>query len=311
MFRAVNRPTWKSASEADADLSVDDPVIGLEINGDARAFPIDFILRAHMANETIGGEDVTLSYCMLSNTAMAFKPELNGQKMRFITPMQWENNMMLYDAASGHLSQQIIGRDLNNPDADHVLSSFPTRIMPWAAWRKLHPDTKVMYHPPQTLFDRLVRAMLRSQFYVPNFKQEKPMFPTISEFDLRLPTKSEVLGVCVQDVCKAYPLTHLKQQPVTNDDLNGAPLLIAYDSEQDVADVFDRQHDGKTLTFRHETGSDGSFLLVDEETNSKWNMTGQAISGALEGSRLKAVTHYNRVLWFSWSNFYPETELAS
>jgi hypothetical protein len=306
LFPGLKQPKWISAADADAHLSPDEPIIGVEINNDARAYPLDAVLRPHLVTDTIGGEAVTMSYCMLCNSAMAFKPEVAQQRLDLMVPLQWENNLMLYDASTQNLIQQITGEIVQGPDSGQTLPTYPTRIMPWAAWQQLHPDTKVMHHPPQNWFDNLVRTMLRTQIFEPNLRQEKPFFPTISDIDSRLPNKAEVLGVCVQDACKAYPFTVLEQQHIINDDLHNTPLLIAYDPKQDAADVFFRQ----TLTFHHEMSADGSYLLIDEQTNSKWNLTGQAITGPLAGTQLKPYPHFSRVFWFSWINFYPQTELA-
>jgi hypothetical protein len=311
LFRSLNQPEWITVAEANDQLDPDEPVIGLEINGDARAYPVDTILRPHMVHDVVGGEAVTMSYCMLCNSAMAFKPAVAGEKQQFITPLQWENNLMLYDASSQHLVQQLTGRIIGGADEGEALQAFPTRIMPWSAWRQLHPETKVLHHPPRQLFDKMARTMFRTQIHEPNQVQEAPIFPTIEHFDPRLPNKSKVLGVCVQDACKAYPVTYLQQHHVVNDDLHDTPLLIVYDPELDAGDVFYREHAGKTLTFQQEIGPGGDLLLRDEETGSHWNVTGLAIAGSLEGSQLRPTTHFSRVYWFSWANFYPQTEVAS
>jgi len=89
------------------------------------------------------------------------------------------------------------------------------------------------------------------------------------------------------------------------------PLLVAYDPKLDIGDVFDRRFDGKVLTFGAGVSADGTLLLVDEETESKWNILGEAIEGPLQGNRLAPYPHFNRVFWFSWVNFFPDTDVAS
>ena len=311
LFRSLNQPDWISTDEANHHLQEEETVIGLEINGDARAYPVDMILRPHMVNDEIGGEAVTMSYCMLCNSAMAFKSAFRDEELSLITPLQWENNLMMYNPSTEHLVQQISGRIVGGRDDGESLQSYPTRIMPWRAWKKLHPDTSVLYHPPQNPFDSFVRKMFRTNIHEPNMVQEAPVFPTITRFDSRLPNKSRVLGVCLGEDCKAYPIDYLFRNPVMNDTLGEQLLLIAYDQKLDVADVFDRQYEGQTLTFRHEIDENGNFLLVDEQTASRWDMTGKAISGPFTGAQLQPYAHFNRVYWFSWFNFFPETRLAA
>jgi hypothetical protein len=311
MFINLRQPNWITAEEANKNLPSDEPIIGFEINEDARAIPVEPILRPHMIHDVVGGEDVTMSYCMLSNSSMVYKAEFGGEKMRLMTPLQWENNMMMYDPGSKHLIQQVTGRVVGGPDDGQALETFPTLMMSWGTWQQLHPDTKVLYHPPRKLFDKLIRTMMRTQFYEPNRRQEETLFPTIEQFDTRLPNKTEVLGICAGDVCRAYPFAYLEEHSVINEELDDEPLLVAYDPKRDVGDVFRRRQNGRPLTFRHEIEADGNCFLFDEETGSKWDMTGTAVAGPLEGSRLEPYAHFSRVFWFSWANFYPETELAS
>jgi hypothetical protein len=47
---------------------------------------------------------------------------------------------------------------------------------------------------------------------------------------------------------------------------------------------------------------------VDEATNSRWDVTGTAVSGPLAGTRLDQIHHLD-TFWFSWSTYQPGTEL--
>ena len=311
MFRSVRKPVWLPASEASSHYSEDEPVIGLEIDGDARAYPIDVVLRPHLVYDTVGGEAVTMTYCMLCNSAMAFKSEFERQDLEFMTPMQWENNLMIYSPGTEHLVQQLTRNVVGGRDDGKELETFPTRIMSWKAWRYLHPGTKILYHPPKKGFDQLARYLLRTKIHEPNQQQEAPIFPTITRFDSRLPNKAEVLGVCVEGSCKAYSIEFLKEQNVLNEELNGKALLVAFDPNLEVADVFEREHEGQQLSFQSSVPESGEFQLIDIETHSTWDMTGKAIAGPLKGTQLAPYTHYNRVFWYSWINFFPETELAA
>ncbi|MXY79213.1 MAG: DUF3179 domain-containing protein, partial [Chloroflexi bacterium] len=55
-------PAYVTAHEAAAWLRADDEVVGVSINGDARAFPVRIIAWHEMVNDTIGGVPVSLAY---------------------------------------------------------------------------------------------------------------------------------------------------------------------------------------------------------------------------------------------------------
>ena len=67
--------------------------------------------------------------------------------------------------------------------------------------------------------------------------------------------------------------------------------------------MFDPRLDGETLRFRYE---DGRF--VDEGTGSRWDVTGRATAGPLEGEQLQPIPHGN-YFSFAWFAFQPETGL--
>jgi hypothetical protein len=65
--------------------------------------------------------------------------------------------------------------------------------------------------------------------------------------------------------------------------------------------VFVPEADGRKLTFDFINGA-----FVDKETNSKWNIFGQATEGKLKGKNLKRLQHGD-FFAFSWLTFRPET----
>jgi len=301
IFPSLRKPEWISADEADSVIRDDDDVIGVEIKGDARAYPVDWSFRPHLIQETIGGESVVMSYCLLSNLGVTFRAEMDGTSMNCIMPIQWENNMVIYDTSGDRLIQQIDGSVLHGEGVGQPLETYPTLIMSWAAWRRLHPDTTVLHNPPAGLWDRFVRRFIGTKFLEENRRREGPMFPTIDSIDDRLPSKAEVVGVEAGGIQRAYPVEQLVAARVVNDDVGGLPMVVA--ALDGVVAVFERTVGGDVLVF---SAADGA--LVDG-TGTTWDMTGRATGGQNEGSQLVPYPHHNRILWFIWSNFNPATEV--
>jgi len=67
--------------------------------------------------------------------------------------------------------------------------------------------------------------------------------------------------------------------------------------------VFSRVVEGQALTFRSEGDS-----FVDDQTDSRWDITGRAFDGPLAGKQLQPVVHGNH-FWFSWAVFRPDTRV--
>jgi hypothetical protein len=308
VFPTVRRtPRWIEARQLQDALPPGAPVLGIEVNGDARAFPLDWIVRPHVVHDLVGGEPVAMTYCGLSHLGKAFRAELDAKPMQFVVVTQLENNLVLYDTVSKHLIQQIAGQLSDGRAAGTRLAEYPTVIMPWSAWRALYPETRVFYNPPGGVMDRLVRRMLRwflRRQFDPATK--RPVFRTIPRFDGRLHPKSEVIGLSHQGIQKAYALEALRGRQVVNDQLGDLPVVLVCDTARDIVEVFERTTQEQVLTFAP-SPTHAAFSFQDGTTGSVWNIKGEAIDGPAQGQRLKPVAHASRVLWMIWYNYFPDT----
>ncbi|MGQ9815947.1 MAG: DUF3179 domain-containing (seleno)protein, partial [Candidatus Roseilinea sp.] len=68
---AIDAPKFVSVAEADTWLKPLEPVIRVEINGEARAYPLQILTWHEIVNDTLGGVPVVVSFCPLCNTAIA------------------------------------------------------------------------------------------------------------------------------------------------------------------------------------------------------------------------------------------------
>lgn len=308
MFPSIKKPEWISLTEADSYIENDEPVIGLSVGDDARAYPVKWTFRPHIVEDVVGGEPVVMTYCLLSNAGVALSPRLGDDKMNLIMPIQWENNMMIYDTVGHRLIQQIDGSVMFGDDAGSELRSFPTQIVSWSRWKELHPGTRLFFNPSSGFFDRFVRFFIGRFFLEANLKREKPMFPTIRRFDDRLPNKEEVIGIKSGDESRAYTMDYLSREGVVTDTIDGKSVVLL--SDGDAANVLDPRHEGRKLVFDKIEGGFAA-IMADRETGSEWDVEGTAVSGPLAGAKLSPLFHYNRVLWYIWSNFHPNSELVT
>lgn len=73
-------------------------MIQVNISGDARAFPLSILMWHEIVNDTIGGEPVTVTFCPLCNSSIAFSGKYEGQRLDFGTT-GWISNadLVMYD----------------------------------------------------------------------------------------------------------------------------------------------------------------------------------------------------------------------
>ena len=141
---AINKPSFISIEDASA-LADRDPVIGIEINGDARAYPLGVLMRHEIANDVIGGKAVTVTYCPLCNSAIVFDAMIDGKKHDFGTTGRLRNSdLVMYDRQTETWWQQFSGKALIGHYVGTQLKAIPSRVESFANFKKRFPNGKVM-----------------------------------------------------------------------------------------------------------------------------------------------------------------------
>ena len=270
-----------SIDEADQQLRSDDDVLVLEVNGDARAYPRDWIMVPHIAGDKVGGEEVVMTYCALSNLPQAFTSTPDGQESNFRVIAQVNNNLIFSDTESGELFQQITGQ---GEYYDTRPESYPVQRMPWFAFKELYPEGKV-FSPRPNLLDRMTIALFNSAL-VDHYRGD-PLFPTLSMTDNRLDPGEPVWGLQVGDQSLAVPSSVFGDEDrleyVT---LSGRPVVIAWFAEYQTLGAFYADRDNQTLAVDE----------VDPYGNSN-------------AGKLQRVQLFPGVLWMVWSHWFPETQI--
>jgi Protein of unknown function (DUF3179) len=89
---------------ADATFLADrEPVLAVEIGGEAKAYPLQIMTWHEIVNDEVGGVPVSVTYCPLCNTGIAFeRPTIDGELLDFGTSGKLYNaNLVMYDRQSG------------------------------------------------------------------------------------------------------------------------------------------------------------------------------------------------------------------
>jgi hypothetical protein len=312
---SIDAPRFVSPDEAVGWLADNEPVIALEIEGDARAYPLQILIWHEIANDTVGEVPVVVTFCPLCNAAITFDRRLDGQVYEFGTSGLLRNSdLVMYDRTTESLWQQLTGEAIVGDLAGAQLKFLSSSIVSFADFRAAFRDGMVLSR--DTGYGR---DYGRNPYVGYDTIGQRP-FLFDGEEDGRLPAMERVVAVALGDsdqvVDVAYPLSVLSELGVINDTQGGHDLVVfhapgassALDARSiaDGADVgatgvFDPNLEGQKLTFRR----DGD-QIVDEETGSAWNVLGQAISGPLAGKSLTPIVHADH-FWFAWAAFKPDT----
>jgi hypothetical protein len=104
----------------------------------------------------------------------------------------------------------------------------------------------------------------------------------------------------------AYPLRMMAHHRVVNDHLGGV-ILVVYDPDSGVGQMYDRSVDGKELLFDPADPVKGIPTVRDRETKSTWSaLSGECFSGPLKGKRLTRVPSII-MSWGRWKALHPDS----
>ena len=130
------------AAASDANLPDDAPVIGLAVNGMARAYPVGILYRREMVNDIVGGVPALVSWCPLCYTALAHDRRRDGAALVFGNQgALYKGGMTWYDHATGSVWSQPLGSAIAGPLAGAELPLLPSQLTTWGKWRAAYPET--------------------------------------------------------------------------------------------------------------------------------------------------------------------------
>lgn len=311
---AIDTPQFVAAAEADACLEPQEPVVLVQVGADARAYPIQILMWHEIANDTVGGVPVAVTFCPLCNTAIVFERRLGDQVLDFGTTGRLRySNLIMYDRQTESWWQQATGAGIAGAFAGAQLTFLPATIIAWEEFFTTYPTGQVLSR--ETGFSRSYgRNPYQGYDDVnqPPFLYDGPPTPDA------LPATARVLTVDLGGAAVAYPYETLAGAGAVNDAVGDQPIVVLWQagtaSALDAASVaggrdvgaaaaYRRVVEGRTLTFRR----DGE-RLIDAETGSAWDVLGRAVAGPLAGAQLEPVVAINH-FWFSWAAFKPETRI--
>ncbi|GAB4150313.1 MAG: hypothetical protein Tsb0016_21940 [Sphingomonadales bacterium] len=144
---ALDRPRFKPVSKI-YDRPDSEPVIVLRLNGEAKAYPLKILMWHEIVNDEIGGVPVTVTYCPLCNSSVAFDRRLDGKVYDFgVSGKLRHSDMVMYDRQTESWWQQFIGEAIVGELTGKALKKIPSQVMPYGAFEAAHPDGLVLQPP--------------------------------------------------------------------------------------------------------------------------------------------------------------------
>lgn len=297
-------------------LDEHEPGVVVVVGEDARFYPLSVLVRHEIVNDRVSGVPVAVTYCPLCNTAVVFDRRIDGEVVRLgVSGLLRNSDLVMWDAGTTSLWQQVTGEAVVGFHAGRQLVMLGSRIMSYGVFATSNPRGLAL-GPDQGM----------GPVYGPNpyvgYTSRTAPYPMFAEVeDDRLPSLERVVGVDEGGEVRGYPFSVLREERVVNDVVGGVPVVVVWGAPE-TADPLDAASvpagdgvgtgvayrstvDGTPLTF--EPGG-GVGVFTDTETGSEWNLSGEAISGPLEGAHLDVALHRNE-FFFAFVAFFPDADL--
>ena len=261
-------------------------VLGIQMNGESRAYPIQLIVYHHQVLDTLAGKPIMVTYCSVCRTGRIFEPNVNGtpESFRFVGMDHF--NAMFEDKTTKTWWRQVSGEAIAGPLKGAVLPELPSQQTTLKQWLTLHPNSLVMQ--PDSTFTEEYTDLDDYDFGIERGKLTRT--DTLSWKD-----KSWVVGIEVDGFSKAIDWNKLREERISNFTLAGKPIVVAKANDNQSFFAFERPSDWP-FTFERDT-------LVGE--NEKYSLSGHAASGNVPPlKQLKAYQEF----WHSWRTFHPDTD---
>ncbi len=313
---SIDKPRFVAVRAASRWLEDREPVVMVTHGTVAKAYPLQILIWHEIVNDKVGGLYVSVTYCPLCNTALAFNRRFQGKLLDFGTTGRLRHSdLVMYDRQSETWWQQATGEGIVGEHAGERLTFVSAPLVSFQTFKETYPDGLVLSRET---------GYRRDYGRNPYRRYDDPKGGPLRRFfsrraDDRLSAMERVVTFAVGEETVTIPFSSLEPKRVVNDEVAGEPVAVfwapgtasAVDHSEiargrDVGSsgVFNRQTGSKTLHFEHA----GDGLFRDRETRSTWDILGRAVRGPLAGTELEPIPHGNH-FWFAWAAFKPDTRI--
>jgi Protein of unknown function (DUF3179) len=260
-------------------------VIGVVNNGEAKAYPIQFLGFHHQVQDSVGGKPVIVTYCTVCRTGRVYEPIVNGQYEKFRLVGMDHFNAMFEDEKTKSWWRQVTGEAIAGKLKGQQLPEVFSTQTSLAHWLELYPSSLVM---------QADSTFIESYSKTTKYEDGKSRDKLTGTDSLSWKDKSWVIGVKAGKERKAYDWIQLNKERMIQDKLGNTPVLIVLAADNKSFFAFERPTENAVFTLNRDT-------IALNDRHYRINGSGIDTSGSL-----KPLPAYQE-FWHSWRTFNPGT----
>ena len=217
----IDQPKFIDNQQAEQWLAPNDPVIALELNGDARAYPLQILTWHEIVNDTVGQIPITITFCPLCNSAIAFERHYQGTTYDFGTSgLLRHSDLVMYDRQTESLWQQFTGEAIVGAMTGEQLKMIPAGLIGFEQFQSAYPTGKIL--SKETGYSR---DYGRNPYPGYDDIHNNP-FLFRDPVDKRLPAMARVVTISDGEYHNAYPVKLLEKLGIIHHQLGNQPLVV-------------------------------------------------------------------------------------
>ncbi len=305
---SIDEPRFDTLAEAAEWIGDDEPVLVITHGDETHLYPIQILTWHEIVNDEVGGLPVSVTFCPLCNTGIAFDRRFDGQILDFGTTGRLRfSNLIMYDRQTETWWQQASGRGLAGRYAGERLKFVPVLMVSFAEAIDGWPDARVVNRDTGHS-----RSYGRNPYVGYDSSPEPFLFrgPAING---NLDMLDRVVAVEIGDTTESVAYDVLQRERLVEREIGGERVYFIW--EPGTASALD----GPTITGSDDVGSANAFLarttsgdpvelylvgdeVRDRETGTTWNSAGRGVNGSRKDQFLEpagSVHHF----WFSYASF--------
>ncbi len=258
---ASGAPQLVAQEEAATWLGREEPVIALTVGGESRAYPLQILTWHEIANDTLGGVPIAVTFCPLCNSALAFdrRVPLSERARREVLELNPGATLVELDPSfiKAHQTQQKSLSPVEGLEVAFGVSGllYNSNMLMFdtassTLWSQLVGEgvvgtlagTQLLRYPAQIVSfaefrDAFPDGLVLSQDtgfsrlygnnpYIGYDRADSPAFLFSGEADGRLLPKERVITFEAQGEAVAYPFSVLSKEKVVQDSVGGEPVVL-------------------------------------------------------------------------------------
>jgi len=283
MFLQPKKLILASASENAVDS--DRIVLGVSLNNQAKAYPMQFLGYHHQVFDSVGGKPIIVTYCTVCRTGRVFEPIVNGKLETFRLVGMDHFNAMFEDAATKSWWRQATGEAIAGKLKGTFLPEVPSKQMRLKNWLTLYPSSLIMQ----------ADANFKPEYdSMSNYEAGRRNGKLTRRDSISWQKKSWVLGVKSGDKYKAYDWNVLEDEYITYDVIDAKPIVLVLLNDKKTFAALECINKNQKFSLVGDSLSDGKY---------KYNILGE--SNNAKAPRLKNLNAYQEY-WHSWETFHEQ-----